>query len=211
MTTFWTYVGCLRATHPRHGAEQRHEHDGEEPEQDQAIERRVRKAGEVRDREEAPRPKRDDLEDADDVVDRRVVAPLLVAVVQPVEPREQHPERERATKSKSSHFTLTVSVAAIGASVSAMTNATVSPIRSAANSSRRMSQPRGRRRRALSASATSACSINWLPEATATVSLTTEPTPGPPPLPLTPQWASLQRPSTRSSHSSRPAVKDSVP
>ena len=55
----------------------------------------VRQARDVRDDEEAPRSERDDLKDADDVVDGRVIGSLLVAVVEPVNPREQHPERER--------------------------------------------------------------------------------------------------------------------
>ena len=48
----------------------------------------------MRGNEEAPRAERDDLDDADDVVDRRVVRSLLVPVVEAVDPREQHPQRK---------------------------------------------------------------------------------------------------------------------
>ena len=45
--------------------------------------------------EERPRAERDELEDADDLVDRRVVDVLLVSVVQPVELGRDDPERQR--------------------------------------------------------------------------------------------------------------------
>ena len=48
----------------------------------------------MRGNEEAPRAERDDLNDANDVVNRRVVCSLLVPVVEAVYPREQHPQRK---------------------------------------------------------------------------------------------------------------------
>ena len=48
----------------------------------------------MRDDEKTPRPERHDLEHADDVVDRRVIGALLVAIVEPVDPGQQDPERE---------------------------------------------------------------------------------------------------------------------
>ncbi len=76
------------------GAQERDERNGEEPEHDQPPQVRVRKVENMRDDEEAPRPQRHDLEDADDVVDRGVVGSLLVTVVEAVDAREQHPERK---------------------------------------------------------------------------------------------------------------------
>ncbi len=96
MTTFWTYASCLRASDAGHDPKHRHQQDGQEPELDQARERRMRKPRQVRGDEEAPRPEGNQLDDPDHVVDRRVVAALLVAVVQPVNPREQRPERQGA-------------------------------------------------------------------------------------------------------------------
>ena len=99
------------------------------------------------DDEEAPRSERDDLEDADDVVDRRVVGPLLVAVVQPVDPGEQHPERQaQRRRARSPTMSRTTSTADVdGHSTSASRNAVGSPTRSAMRSKRRMSHPRRRK------------------------------------------------------------------
>ena len=76
-------------------AGRRHEDDGEQPEEDEPRHVRAREAGEPRSDEERPRAERDELEDADDLVDRRVVDVLLVAVVQPVELGRDDPERQR--------------------------------------------------------------------------------------------------------------------
>jgi hypothetical protein len=48
----------------------------------------------VRQNEEAPRAESDHLDDADDVVDRRVVGALLVTVVQAVHACQQDPQRD---------------------------------------------------------------------------------------------------------------------
>ena len=79
----------------REPAGRRHEDDGEQPEEDEPRHVRARAAGEPRGDEERPRAERDELEDADDLVDRRVVDVLLVAVVQPVELGRDDPERQR--------------------------------------------------------------------------------------------------------------------
>ena len=52
------------------------------------------KAEDLGDRDETPRADGDDLEDAEDVVDRRVVGSLFVAIVEPMQAREEHPERK---------------------------------------------------------------------------------------------------------------------
>ena len=75
-------------------SEERDEHDRCQPEDDEPRHRRVRQAGEMRDREEGPGSDRDDLEDAEDVVHRGVIAPLLVPVVEGMCSREKHPQRE---------------------------------------------------------------------------------------------------------------------
>ena len=59
------------------------------------------KSDDMRDDEKAPRSERDDLKDADDVIDGRMIGSLLVAVVEPVNPSEQHPERERCEEERS--------------------------------------------------------------------------------------------------------------
>ena len=98
----------------------------------------------VRDDEEAPRPQRYDLEDADDVVDRRVVGSLLVTVVEAVDPREQDPERKR----RDEEGDLPHGRDLVGRGRrrrerrARRTYATTSPMRSAASNRRRMSQPR---------------------------------------------------------------------
>ena len=69
-----------------------------QPEADEARDVRVSRADGPRRDEEQPRAERDEMEDADDLVDRRVVDVLLVALVEPVElggddPRRQSPGR----------------------------------------------------------------------------------------------------------------------
>ena len=74
--------------------EQRDEYDSSQPEDDEPRQRRVRQAGEMRDREERPGSDRDDLEDAEDVVHRGVIASLLVPVVEGMCSREKNPQRQ---------------------------------------------------------------------------------------------------------------------
>ncbi len=78
----------------RDRAEQRNQDDRDPPEDHEAREVRMREADDLGDRDEPPRPDRHHLEDAEDVVDRRVIRPLLVPVVEPVHPCEEHPERQ---------------------------------------------------------------------------------------------------------------------
>ncbi len=54
----------------------------------------MRHVDDVREDEVAPRPEREHLEDADHVVDRRVVGSLLVAVVETVDTEQEHPKRQ---------------------------------------------------------------------------------------------------------------------
>ena len=55
---------------------------------------RARAAGKPRGDEERPRAKGDELEHADDLVDRRVVDVFLIAVVEPVELGRDDPQRQ---------------------------------------------------------------------------------------------------------------------
>ena len=82
------------ADRPDDGAHDRHEGDRKEPEDDEPPKVRMREPGEVRQNEEAPGSERDDLNDPDDVVHGGVIRALLVPVVQPVDAREQNPERD---------------------------------------------------------------------------------------------------------------------
>jgi len=75
---------------------QRHRHDREQPERRKLLLIRVGEAGHPGEREEPPGADRDKMEHAGDLVDRRVVGPLVVVVVEPVELRPDHPDRERA-------------------------------------------------------------------------------------------------------------------
>ena len=72
----------------------RDENDGEQPEDDEPRHMRARKSREPRGHEERPGAERDELKDADDLVHRRVVDVLLVAVVQPEELGRDDPKRQ---------------------------------------------------------------------------------------------------------------------
>ena len=71
-----------------------HEHDGEEPEEEEPRHVRAGAAGKPRRDKKRPRAERDELEDADDLINRRVVDVLLVAVVQPEELGRDDPQRQ---------------------------------------------------------------------------------------------------------------------
>ena len=58
------------------------------------LERRMGELHDVRPDEEDPGSDRDHLEDAEEVVDGRMVGALLVTVVQPMQAREDHPQRQ---------------------------------------------------------------------------------------------------------------------
>src|SRR5688572_16865391 len=75
-------VRALAATNrAARGTQKRDERDGEQPEDDESGQIRIREIEDVRDDEEAPRPQRDDLEDSHNVVDRGVIGALLVTVI----------------------------------------------------------------------------------------------------------------------------------
>ena len=86
--------GLASADHADENAEEPDEPDRERPEHHDALERRVSDLDHMRSDEEDPGSDRDHLEHAEEVVDRRMVGPLLVPVVQPVQPGENHPQRQ---------------------------------------------------------------------------------------------------------------------
>ena len=135
--------GLAPADHADEDAEEPDEADGEHPEHDEPLEGRVGEPDDVRADEEDPCSDRDHLEDAEEVVDRRMVGPLLVPVVQPVQPREHHPQRQARAEQDELPRGTTVSPADGAPTIRcATTNAVTSPTTSARSSSRRMSQPR---------------------------------------------------------------------
>src|SRR5579862_9423344 len=64
------------------------------PEQREFLHRRVDRAGQRGEKVKQPREDRHELEDGDELIDRRMVCPLLVAVVEPAELGGENPERE---------------------------------------------------------------------------------------------------------------------
>ena len=80
---------------PGAGPRERDEENAERPEGDELGEVRLGETGHRRAREEEPGTGRQEPEDADEVVDRRVVGTLLVVVVELVELRDHDPERQR--------------------------------------------------------------------------------------------------------------------
>ena len=88
----------VRGVSPSHDSrdrpEQRNEQDRDRPEDDEAREVRMRQADDLGDRHEPPGADRDHLQDAEDVVDGRVVGSLLVSIVEAVHARDEHPEGE---------------------------------------------------------------------------------------------------------------------
>ncbi len=88
----------VRGVPPSHDSrdrpEQRNEQDRDRPEDDEAREVRMRQADDLRDRHEPPRADGDHLQNAEDVVDGRVVGSLLVSIVEAVHACDEHPEGE---------------------------------------------------------------------------------------------------------------------
>ena len=72
----------------------RNEHDCDCPEDDEAREIGMREADDLGDGHEPPGADGDHLQDAEDVVDGRVVGSLLVSIVEAMHARDEHPERE---------------------------------------------------------------------------------------------------------------------
>ena len=106
-----------------------------------SSDRRTQHVGE---REEHPRADRDHVEDAEEVVDRRVVGALLVARVQAVEAREHDPDRQRQREEKDLDLRADAVVRHVVAAKTTCvtTKASRMPITSAPASARRTSQPR---------------------------------------------------------------------
>ncbi len=88
-------AGQVAAQRPRDGAQGRNQDDRGEPEDAEPAEHRVHEVGGNAEDGEDPDADRDASEDTDDVVDRRVVGPLLVAVVEPLEAQEKKPAGDR--------------------------------------------------------------------------------------------------------------------
>ena len=118
------------------------EHDRRAPQHDGVRHGRVGKPGQFERGEHEPCPDRDEVEDADDVVSRRVVRALLVLVVQVIETRDRDPHGSETTDAM---MMLRSSPAPVRPTTR---NARASPTTSAMTSMRRTSQPRRRARRA---------------------------------------------------------------
>ena len=102
--------GLASADHADEDAEEPDEADRERPEHHEPLERRMGELDDVRADEEDPGSDRDDLEDAEEVVDGRVIGALLVAVVQPVQRARESPRAGRLAQNRtSSHCGTTVS------------------------------------------------------------------------------------------------------
>ena len=85
----------VAAERPRDGAQRRDQDDGGEPEDAKPGEHRLHEVGRNTEESEDPDSDRDAAEDTDDVVDRRMVGALLVPVVEPLEPQQEEPARDR--------------------------------------------------------------------------------------------------------------------
>ncbi len=83
------------AERPRDGAQGRDQDDGGEPEEAKPGEHRLHEVRGNAEESEDPDTDRDAAEDADDVVDGGMVCPLLVPVVESLEPQQQEPARDR--------------------------------------------------------------------------------------------------------------------
>ena len=95
MTCVLLVAGQVPAERPRDGAECRDQDDGGEPEDAEPGEDRLHEVRGDPEEGEDPDADRDAAEDADDVIDRRVVGPLLVPVVEPLEAQEKEPAGDR--------------------------------------------------------------------------------------------------------------------
>jgi hypothetical protein len=94
MIVFWRYA-TLRRTDARAPARARHHQHRKPPEGDHACERRNRRLRGVGGDEEDPDEDRDEVEDADDVIDGGVIGALLVPLVEAVDLREQDESGQR--------------------------------------------------------------------------------------------------------------------
>ncbi len=87
-------AGEMAAQCARDGAQRRDQEDREEPEDAEPAEHRLDEMRCHTEQREHPYADGDAAEHADDVVDRRVIGPLLVSVVEALEPEQEDPERE---------------------------------------------------------------------------------------------------------------------
>ena len=95
MIVFCTYSGRRRQIARAATTGKRDQHDRERPERSRLLEVRLEEARHVTEAVDDPDRHGDEVEDADDVVDGRVVGALLVAVVERVDLRGHHPGRQR--------------------------------------------------------------------------------------------------------------------
>ena len=87
-------VAAAPDDHARSRSRDRDQHDRERPEDDPLPEVGVGGTGDVRDDEAEPHDRRHEGDDADEVVDGRVLRPLGVAVVEPHRPSQDDPQRK---------------------------------------------------------------------------------------------------------------------
>src|SRR4029079_18441127 len=87
-------AGEMAAQCARDGAQRRDQEDSEEPEDAEPAEHRLDEMRCHTEQREHPYADGYAAEHADDVVDRRVIGPLLVSVVEALEPEQEDPERE---------------------------------------------------------------------------------------------------------------------
>src|SRR5438552_748483 len=79
-------------------ARKRDEYDCTEPEDADLVDARVAEAPQTGAGEDDPSADRDDVEDSSEVVDRTVICSLLVSVVEAVDLRDEHPDRQGQRK-----------------------------------------------------------------------------------------------------------------
>ena len=94
----WTRCGAAPDDHPRSRSRDCDRSDRECPEDDPLPEVGACPTGHVRDDEAEPHDHRHEGDDADEVIDRRVLGSLRVTVVEPHRPREHHPQRQAGGK-----------------------------------------------------------------------------------------------------------------
>ena len=90
-----TITGQMSAQRARSRAERRDQDDCQEPEDSEPSQNGLHEVGRDPEEREHPDSDRDAAKDADDVVDGRVVGPLLVPVVEALEPEQQDPSGDR--------------------------------------------------------------------------------------------------------------------
>ena len=122
--------------------QRRDERDRERARRPPASRGRDRRARSARSARRRPGADGDEVEDADDVVDRRVVGALLVAVVEAVELRDHDPDRERRRRAATRRSVHSGRRRAGPSAAAAAGRRRASPTTSATTSARRTSRPR---------------------------------------------------------------------